>query len=94
MRDTTPEFQSSVDEWYRRLTPGRACPPLHRNVRRGAAAGRIVAAPGLSERERKRRVTERFHGAEFADKVIPRWARGFDHCPNRDLRLKFAPCAR
>jgi hypothetical protein len=74
MRDTTPEFQRFVDEQYRRLTPGervRLCTEMF------DAARRLVESSlprGLSERELKRRITERFYGAEFANQVFPREA--------------------
>jgi hypothetical protein len=74
MRDTTPEFQRFVDEQYRRLTPGervRLCTEMF------DAARRLVESTlprELSERECKRRITERFYGAEFAERVFPREA--------------------
>lgn len=71
MRDTTPEFQRFVDEQYRRLTPGervRLCTEMF------DAARRLIESSlprGLNERERKRRITERFYGSEFANRVFP-----------------------
>ncbi|MFM9972406.1 MAG: hypothetical protein ACKVQK_28830 [Burkholderiales bacterium] len=71
MRDTSPEFQKFVDEQYRRLTPGervRLCTEMF------DAARTLVESslpPGLDEYERKRRITERFYGSEFADRVFP-----------------------
>lgn len=71
MQDTTPEFQRFVDEQYRRLTPGERvslCTEMF------DAARRLVESSlprELSERERKRRITERFYGAEFANRVFP-----------------------
>jgi hypothetical protein len=57
----------------------QALPPAAERVRLCTemfdAARRLVESSlprGLSKRERRRRVTERFYGAEFADKVIPR----------------------
>ena len=71
MQDTTPEFQRFVDEQYRRLTPGervKLCTEMF-------DAARILAESSLphdlSEYERKRRITERFYGTEFADQVFP-----------------------
>lgn len=71
MRDTTSEFQAFVDDQYRRLTPGervKLCTEMF-------DAARILAESslphGLSEYERKRRITERFYGSEFADLVFP-----------------------
>jgi hypothetical protein len=71
MQDTTSEFQRFVDEQYRRLTPGervRLCTEMF-------DAARILAESSLprdlSEYERKRRITERFYGSEFANQVFP-----------------------
>lgn len=71
MRDTKPEFQRFVDEQYRRLTPAervRLCTEMF------DAARRLVEStlpPRLSEYERKRRITERFYGTEFANRIFP-----------------------
>ena len=71
MRDTTSEFQAFVDEQYRRLTPGervRLCTEMF------DAARSLVESSlprDLSAYERKRRITERFYGAEFANRVLP-----------------------
>ncbi|MSQ52716.1 MAG: hypothetical protein EXR28_12595 [Betaproteobacteria bacterium] len=71
MQDTSPEFQKFVDGQYRRLTPAervRLCTEMF------DAARTLVESslpPGLDEYERKRRITERFYGAEFADRVFP-----------------------
>lgn len=71
MGDTPPEFQAFVDEQYRRLTPAmrvRLCTEMF-------DAARVLVEsslpPGLSEHERKRRITARFYGPEFADRVLP-----------------------
>lgn len=71
MRDTTPEFQRFVDAQYRRLSPGervRLCTEMF-----DAARTLVESAlpPDLSDRERKRRITERFYGTEFASRVFP-----------------------
>ena len=71
MRDTTPEFQRFVDEQYRRLTPGervRLCTEMF-DAARSIVESTLPA--GLAEYERKRRITARFYGAEFADLVFP-----------------------
>jgi hypothetical protein len=71
MRDTTPEFQRFVDAQYRRLTPGermRLCAEMFDTARMLVESG---LPAGLSERERKRRITERFYGIEFANRVFP-----------------------
>ena len=71
MQDTTPEFRRFVDEQYRRLTPGervRLCTEMFDAARRLAEAS---LPPGLDEYERMRRITERFYGAEFANRVFP-----------------------
>ena len=71
MRDTTPEFQRFVDAQYQSLTPGervRLCTEMF------DAARTLVEStlpPDLSEYERRRRITERFYGAEFANRVFP-----------------------
>jgi hypothetical protein len=71
MRDTTPEFQEFVDAQYRRLTPGervKLCTEMF------DAARRLVESSlprELSGYERKRRITERFYGPEFANLVFP-----------------------
>jgi hypothetical protein len=71
MRDTTPEFERFVAEQYRRLTPGermRLCTEMFDTARMLVESG---LPAGLSERERKRRITERFYGTEFANRVFP-----------------------
>ncbi len=71
MRDTTPEFERFVAEQYGRLTPGermRLCAEMFETARAIVESG---LPAGLSERERKWRITERFHGREFADRVFP-----------------------
>jgi hypothetical protein len=72
MRDTTPEFQRFVDEQYRRLTPGervRLCTEMFDAARALVESG---LPPGLDEQERRRRITERFYGTEFAELIFPR----------------------
>ena len=71
MRDTSSEFQGFVDEQYRRLTPGervRLCTEMF-------DAARILVESSLPRElsgvERKRRITERFYGSEFANRVFP-----------------------
>ena len=71
MRDTSSEFQAFVDNQYRRLTPGERvnlCTEMF-------DAARILVESALprdlSEYERKRRITERFYGSEFANLVFP-----------------------
>ena len=71
MRDTTPEFQRFVDEQYRRLTPGervRLCTEMF-DAARGLVESSLPRE--LSGVERKRRITERFYGPEFANRVFP-----------------------
>lgn len=71
MLDTSPEFQKFVDDQYRRLTPGervRLCTEMFDAARSLAES---TLPPGLDEYERKRRITERFYGAEFANRVFP-----------------------
>lgn len=71
MQDTTSEFQRFVDEQYRRLTPGervRLCTEMFDAARNLAESS---LPRDLSEYERKRRITERFYGSEFADQVFP-----------------------
>jgi hypothetical protein len=71
MQDTTPEFQRFVEAQYRRLTPGervRLCTEMFDAARTLVESG---LPPGLSDRERRRRITERFYGTEFANRVFP-----------------------
>jgi hypothetical protein len=71
MRDTTPEFERFVTAQYRRLTSGervRLCTEMF------DAARTLVESSlpeGLSDRDRNHRITERFYGREFADRVFP-----------------------
>lgn len=71
MRDTTPEVSEMLAVRYRLLTPAerlRMCSEMF------DAARMLVEAslpPGLLERERRRRICERFYGADFAAKVYP-----------------------
>src|SRR5687767_10761030 len=71
MRDIAPEFQQFVDAQYRALAPAervRLCTEMF-----DAARALVEASlpPGLSDYERKRRITERFYGREFAVRVFP-----------------------
>lgn len=71
MRDTTPEFQQFVDQQYRQCTPGerlRLCTEMFDAAR---SLVESTLPQGLSEHERKRRITERFYGTEFANRVFP-----------------------
>ncbi len=71
MRDTPPEFERLVTAQYLRLTAGervRLCTEMF-------DAARVLIESGLprdlSDRERRRRVTERLYGAAFAKRVFP-----------------------
>jgi hypothetical protein len=71
MRDTTPEFERFVATQYARLTPDervRLCTEMFEAAR---ALVESSLPAGLSDRERKRRITERFYGSEFARRVFP-----------------------
>ncbi|MGH8705164.1 MAG: hypothetical protein ACREUO_07085 [Burkholderiales bacterium] len=71
MRDTASEFEGFVDQQYRRLTPAvrvRLCTEMFDAARVLVESG---LSPGLSDYERRRRITERFYGREFADRVFP-----------------------
>jgi hypothetical protein len=71
MRDTTPEFERFVAAQYARLTPDervRLCTEMFEAAR---ALVESTLPAGLSDRERKRRITERFYGSEFARRVFP-----------------------
>ena len=71
MRDTTPEFQRFVDAQYQRLSPGervRLCTEMF-DTARILVESSLPA--NLSEYECKRRITERFYGPEFANRVFP-----------------------
>jgi hypothetical protein len=71
MRDTSPEFEQFVAAQYRRLTPAervRLCTEMFDAARALVESG---LPAGLDERERRRRITERFYGAEFANRVFP-----------------------
>ena len=70
MQDTTPEVLGLLRERYRRLAPPermRMCAEMFETAR---AIVEASFPPGLSERERRRRVCERFYGSEFAAKVF------------------------
>ena len=71
MRDTTPEFERFVAAQYRRRTDVervRLCTEMF-------DAARVLVEsslpPGLSDGQRRRRITERFYGKAFADRVFP-----------------------
>jgi hypothetical protein len=71
MRDTSSEFQAFVDDRYRRLTPGERvnlCTEMF-----DAARSLVESAlpRDLSDHERRRRITERIYGSEFANRVFP-----------------------
>lgn len=71
MRDTSPDFEQFVAAQYRRLTPAervRLCTEMFDAARVLVESG---LPPGLSDHERKRRITERFYGVEFANRVLP-----------------------
>lgn len=71
MRDTTPDFQRFVDAQYARLTSGervRLCTVMFDAAR---ALVESSLPEGLSEYERKRQLTERFYGSDFANRVFP-----------------------
>ena len=71
MRDTSTEFQRFVDEQYRRLTPGervRLCTEMFDAARSLVESSLPRELCGF---ERKRRITERFYGPEFANRVFP-----------------------
>lgn len=72
MRDTTPEFERIVTERFAGLTPQdrvRMCSSMF-----DTALAIVVSSlpPGLEAIERKRRICERLHGAELAEKAFPR----------------------
>jgi hypothetical protein len=71
MRDTSPEFQRFVDEQYRRLTPGERVNLCTEMFDAARSLVESTLPRDLSEYERKRRITERFYGPEFADRVFP-----------------------
>jgi hypothetical protein len=69
--DTSPEFRRFVEAQYRRLSPGERltlCTGMFDFARMLVASG---LPAGLSDYERKRRITERFYGADFANRVFP-----------------------
>ena len=71
MRDTTPEFQRFVDAQFQRLSPAervRLCTEMF-DTARILVESSLPA--NLSEYERKRRITERFYGSEFANRIFP-----------------------
>jgi hypothetical protein len=71
MRDTTPEFERFVAAQYRRLSDAervRLCTEMF-DAARVLVESSLPA--GLSERERRRLITERFYGREFAERVFP-----------------------
>ncbi len=71
MRDTTPEFERFVAAQYRRLTAGervRLCTEMFDAARVLVESG---LPRGLSDRERRRWITERLYGTAFANRVFP-----------------------
>lgn len=71
MRDTPRDFQRFVDKQYARLTPEdrvRLCTEMFDAAR---TLFESTLPSGLSEYERRRRITEHFYGAEFANRVFP-----------------------
>ena len=71
MRDTTPEFQRFVDAQFQRLSPAervRLCTEMF-DTARILIESSLPA--NLSAYERKRRITERFYGPEFANRIFP-----------------------
>jgi hypothetical protein len=71
MWDTPLEFERFVAAHHRRLTPAervRLCAEMFDAARVLVESG---LPPGLGERERKKRITARFYGAEFAHRVFP-----------------------
>ena len=71
MQDTSPEFQRFVDAQYRRLTPDervRLCTGMF-----DFAVALIESSlpRELSESERRRLITERLYGADFANQIFP-----------------------
>jgi len=71
MRDTTPEFERFVAAQYARLTADERVRLSTEMFETARILVESTLPPGLSDRERKRLVTERFHGREFADRVFP-----------------------
>ena len=72
MDDTAPEVRQVLTERYRALKPEervRLCLEMYDFARTLVEAS---LPPGLDERERRRRICERFYGEEFANKVYPR----------------------
>ena len=70
MRDTPPEFEQLVTARYLRLTAGervRLCTEMFDAARVLVESG---LPRGLSDRERRRRITARFYGAAFANRVF------------------------
>ena len=72
MDDTAPEVRQVLTERYRALKPEervRLCLEMYDFARTLVEAS---LPPGLDERERRRRICERFYGEKFANKVYPR----------------------
>ena len=72
MDDTAPEVRQVLTERYRALKPEervRLCLEMYDFAR---ALVEASLPPGLDERERRRRICERFYGEDFAGKVYPR----------------------
>jgi methylmalonyl-CoA mutase len=71
VRDTPPEFRQFVDAQYRRLSPEervRLCTGMFDAAR---ALVESSLPPHLTEHERRRLITERFYGREFAERIFP-----------------------
>ena len=71
MLDTTPEYQRFAGRQYRRLTPGQRVGLCTEMFDAARSLAESSLPPGLGEYERKRWITERFYGAEFASRVFP-----------------------
>jgi len=71
MQDTSPEFQRFVDAQYRRLTPGERVRLCTEMFDFAVALIESSLPRDLSESERRRRITERLYGSDFANQVFP-----------------------
>ena len=71
MRDTSPEAERLVRERYRAMPPEQRLLTALHMFDTARALARASLPPGLSEGELRRRLCERFYGAELAQKAYP-----------------------
>jgi len=71
MKDTSRELERFLADQYARLPPVERVELGIRMFDMARTLFEFSLPPSLTEYERKRRITERFYGREFADLVFP-----------------------